>query len=307
MPSHDSFFKRLLRAFFPDLVRLVLPEMARQLDFRHMTFLAKELLTGTGAKREADLLVRLPLLAGDAQLLLVHVEIESRAGRRIVERLRQYRRRIEATYDLDVISIVVTLRRGDPGVHVRSLPGVTAGPGLGSSYVAFGLAGCDAATYLRKPEPLAWALAALMAPGELGRVGLKTACLRRIAGASMPSDARDLLVDCVATYLKLTPEEISQYPILDTDGKNREASTMEMSWGDRLRQEGRRLGRREGMEQGARRVLIRLLGQRFGELPESVRHRIEEIDSVERLTRLAERVLTARSLEELGLTPRTDA
>jgi hypothetical protein len=43
MPSHDSFFKRLLRAFFPDLVWLVLPETARQLDFRHSTFLDKEL------------------------------------------------------------------------------------------------------------------------------------------------------------------------------------------------------------------------------------------------------------------------
>jgi hypothetical protein len=303
MPSHDSFFKRLLRAFFPDLLRLVLPETARQLDFRHLTFLDKELLTGAGARREADLLVRLPLLSGDSQLLLVHVEIESRASRRIGERLRQYRRRIEATYDLDVVSIVVTLRGEEPGVHIRSLPGVTAGPGLGSSYVAFGLAGCDATTYLRKPQPLAWALAALMDPGELGRIGLKMACLRRIAAAGIPSNARDLLVDCVATYLNLTPAEISEYAILDTDGKNREARTMEMSWGDRLRQEGRR----EGMEQGARRVLIRLLGQRFGKLPENVRRRIEEIDSVERLTRLSERVLTARSLEDVGLTPRTDS
>ena len=70
---------------------------------------------------------------------------------------------------------------------------------------------------------------------------------------------------------------------------------------------GRKEGRREGLEQGARRVLLRLLGQRFGQLPDSVRRRVAEIDSVERLTRLAERVLTASSLEDVGLTPRSDS
>ena len=77
----------------------------------------------------------------------------------------------------------------------------------------------------------------------------------------------------------------------------------EMSWGDRLRAEGQR----QGMEQGARKVLLRLLGQRFGRLPVTVRRRIEEIDSVDRLIRLAEKVLTARSLDDLGLAPRSDA
>jgi len=35
-------------------------------------------------------------------------------------------------------------------------------PGFG--YVSFGLAGCEAADYLARPEPLAWALAAVMDP-----------------------------------------------------------------------------------------------------------------------------------------------
>jgi hypothetical protein len=78
----------------------------------------------------------------------------------------------------------------------------------------------------------------------------------------------------------------------------------EMSWGDRLRAEGWREGQREGMEQGARKVVLRLLGQRFGRVPVSVRRRVEEIDSVDSLIRLAERVMTARSLEDLGLAPR---
>lgn len=184
---------------------------------------------------------------------------------------------------------------------------MTTGPGLGSQYVAFGLSGCDAAAYLARPEPLAWALAALMNRGKLTRAELKAACLRRIAEARLPEDSRILLVDCVATYLELTPAEISEYATLNPEGGNPAMRVMEMSWGDRLRAEGRKEGRREGMEHGARKVLLRLLAQRFGRLPVGVRRQVEEIDSVDRLTRLAGRVLKARSLEDLGLAPRPDA
>ncbi|MEA2602655.1 MAG: hypothetical protein QOF89_3647 [Acidobacteriota bacterium] len=70
-------------------------------------------------------------------------------------------------------------------------------------------------------------------------------------------------------------------------------------------EEGRREGMQEGVEagaqQGARQVLLHQLGKRFGPLPETVRRRIEAISSLDRLTELAERVLSAHSLEEMGL------
>lgn len=48
-------------------------------------------------------------------------------------------------------------------------------------------------------------------------------------------------------------------------------------------------------------LLLVLLTERFGPLPESARRQVEEIGSFQRLTRLAKRVLTAGSLEEMGL------
>jgi len=60
----------------------------------------------------------------------------------------------------------------------------------------------------------------------------------------------------------------------------------------------------KGLQQGLRalrKVLLSLLEQRFGPLPEETRARIEAISSLERLTRLSERVLTARSLAALRL------
>ena len=80
---------------------------------------------------------------------------------------------------------------------------------------------------------------------------------------------------------------------------------MAMTWSETQqavgREEGRREGHRAGMEKGAHQVLLHLLGKRFGPLPEKVRQRVETINSLDRLTELAERVLSARSLEEMGL------
>jgi len=92
---------------------------------------------------------------------------------------------------------------------------------------------------------------------------------------------------------------------------------MAMTWSETQRamgrEEGLETGRREGMEKGlekgmeqgaqtgAKQVLLHQLGKRFGPLPETVRRRVEAIDSLDLLTRLAERLLSAHSLEEMGL------
>jgi predicted transposase YdaD len=82
-----------------------------------------------------------------------------------------------------------------------------------------------------------------------------------------------------------------------------------MTWSETQQAVGWEKGRREGMQkgvevgaqQGARQVLLHQLGKRFGPLPETVRRRVEAIDSLDLLTRLAERLLSAHSLEEMGL------
>lgn len=55
-----------------------------------------------------------------------------------------------------------------------------------------------------------------------------------------------------------------------------------------------------GVQQGWRAALQRLLEARFGPLSTEVRERLEGLDS-ERLEALTVPVLTARSLQELGL------
>jgi hypothetical protein len=206
-------------------------------------------------------------------------------------------------------SVPLRKEHAPAGVHVRALEDSLLGIGLVDfTYVAFGLAGCAAGEYLERPEPLAWALAALMRRGSLSRPELKLACLRRIAAADL-SDARRLcLVNCIEAYLELNSKEAAEYARLCTVRENREVKKMAMTWSERLEAKGMEKGIEKGVEKGMekglralKRVLLSLLEERFGPLPDETRERVEAISSLERLTRLSQRVLTARSLAALRL------
>ncbi|HVR97804.1 MAG TPA: Rpn family recombination-promoting nuclease/putative transposase [Thermoanaerobaculia bacterium] len=62
-------------------------------------------------------------------------------------------------------------------------------------------------------------------------------------------------------------------------------------------QKGQRTGRVEGMRQ----MLLRLIRRRFGPVPKKVQQRVAAISSQEELERLADRVLVATTLEEMGI------
>jgi putative YhgA-like transposase len=297
MPRHDSVFKKLLEDFLADLLRLAVPDLAGRLDLTNPVFLKQEFITIQGQQKLVDLLAKVPVLGADGGLLLLHVEVEARASAEMAWRLWRYRNHIQAAHDTRVVTIVLYLDRGQAGVRVRALEDDLFDMGfVDFTYIAFGLAGCAAGEYLARPEPLAWALAALMRRGSLTRPELKLACLRRIAAADL-SDARRLrLVNCVDAYLELNSEEEAQYARLCTVRENREVKKMAMTWSERLEAKGMEKGL-----QALKRVLLRLLEQRFGPLPEETRERVEAISSLDRLTRLSERVLTARSLAALRL------
>ena len=57
----------------------------------------------------------------------------------------------------------------------------------------------------------------------------------------------------------------------------------------------------DGIQQGKRSILIRLLAAKFGELPQSVTDQIQGMTAEEELDQLGVSILTANSLEEMGL------
>ncbi|HSS76619.1 MAG TPA: hypothetical protein VLV54_07710 [Thermoanaerobaculia bacterium] len=204
--QHDKIFKQLLHAYLDDFLCLVVPEIVDRLDLSSPEFLDKELFAGGphGRRRELDLLVRVRTVNG--RPLLIHVEIEARAKPGMEERLWLYRNQIQARYEIQVLTIVLYLKRGRPGVCLKARQSGLGPDFPGFRYVSFGLTGCRAADYLARPEPLAWAFAAVMDPGPLSRAELKMACLRRVARLRGRSDSF-LLVNCVENYLEsLVPQ-----------------------------------------------------------------------------------------------------
>jgi hypothetical protein len=183
------------------------------------------------------------------------------------------------------------LRGGQGDVREERLAGDLAGPGLMDfNYLSFGLSHCRAVEYLKKPQPLAWALASLMDRRPWSRAQLKMNSLARIAEAPLKETDRRVLVNCVETYLELSPGEAEEFRLLAIP-ETRRTNTMlyEMTWEDKM------------MGAGARQVVLGLLEDRFGPVPEEVRARIERIRSVERLTRLAQKAAKAKSLKSLRL------
>ena len=60
-------------------------------------------------------------------------------------------------------------------------------------------------------------------------------------------------------------------------------------------------GRKQGRLEGTHEYLLHQIQRRFGPLPEEQRRRFEAITSPARLKRLADKILTASSLDEMGL------
>jgi len=300
---HDQLFKDLIGTFLPDFLGLVAPAPAARLDLSRWKLLDKETFTDwpEGRRRELDLLAEVAL-QGEDGTALVHVEIEARSRPGLGLRLAGYYMQLCLRHGRPVVPIVLCLRRGRAGVSVEQVSDTRLGPEIACfRYYAFGLAGCRAEDYLAREEPLAWALAALMQPAALRPAEHKLACLRRIAAARLDDLPRFLLVNCVETYLQLEGRDAAELKALEADSGDEEVRTMRKTWAEQLEEKGMEKGVEKGIEKGGRQMLLRLLGARFGPLTEEVRRRVEAIRSVERLNEMAEQILVARSLEEMGL------
>ena len=315
MTSHDQLVKEILRAFFSDFLVLVLPGVAKRLKLEKQDFLDKELFTDwpRGKRREVDLLARVPVRGTGKSPVLVHVEIESRARAGMDVRMWGYQMQIRLRHCLPVVSVVLILRGGPAGLHREMRTERFAGLyTAGFCYRAFGLSRCQAEDYLSRPEPLAWALAALMRPGRLSRAELKLACLRRIAAAGLRGNQSFLLVNFVETYLQLTGPQAKDFDRLRQQVENQEVVAVRMTWAEQMKAEGLEKGLAEGRTEGRaegraeaiealRNIVLLQLEQRFGAVPKTAQRKLKKISALEPLTHLAQRVFVANSLKELGL------
>lgn len=299
--SHDQLFKQLLQSFFYDFLSLFLPDLAVAVDPDSITFEPAEVFTDIpeGEQRTADLVARVRTLEGTPELILVHTEVERRRGPEFADRMWEYNVLLQLREKLPVLSVAVQLRSGTPGLSLETYRQTLFGVTYRSlEYWQVGLRDLEATAYAHAVPVLAAALSALMQPGSEERGMLKFTLAQRIAASGLDEARVFLLLNIVETYLDLSEAEHAAYQALLATEGGAAVEILEETWADRKMREGREQGIVQGIVEGQRALLRRLVLTRFGTVPEQLEQRIAHADSAA-LEVLQDRVVVARDLDEV--------
>jgi hypothetical protein len=294
MMSHDQLFKDLLQAFFREFLELFFPTVAARLDFAQVTFSMQETFTDipTGEKRTADLVAKVTTLEGAPELILVHIEIQADHRSSFPARMSEYYMLFRLRHQLPVLPIVIYLSPGAGGLtqetHTEIVFDRTV---LRFTYDAVGLPDMEADEYLDRDNPLAPALSVLMRSGPAGRLAQKLQALRRVLSSEVDEARKSLLVNIIQTYAPLEATEEAEVDALIEAETRKEIDAMLMTWEDKV------IAR--GVVKTKRATLIRQLRHKFGELPEDLEARIQKIEADDELEALLDRVIDAKSLDEM--------
>jgi len=182
--------RHLIRSFFADYLRIFEPEAAAgmwldRIAFNRMTLDGVGLLAEVPSRRRE----------GGTVSVLVQIEPEALPSSAAADRIRRSLQNLRIPWGAPVLASLLYLRGGRPGAHLKA--GAVAEVGgvemVRIWYTVFSLAATRAESYLNRPEPLAWALAAWMRPTERSADEHRRACLERIAAAALDEKRRVLL------------------------------------------------------------------------------------------------------------------
>jgi DNA-binding SARP family transcriptional activator len=136
------------------------------------------------------------------------------------------------------------------------------------------------------------ALSALMRLPADRRAELYAEGLKRIASSGENDYRRFLLVECLEAYAELDDSQKERLQaLLQTDPYQEVESLMKTTY---------ERGIEQGIEQGERRLTLRLMQAKFGPLSPKVKQQVEAL-SPEALTQLQLELLKAKAIGELGL------
>ncbi len=311
--DHDQRFKEMLRAFFPDLLRLFFRPWDERFDLTAVEWVEQELLPDPpdGERHVLDLVARAPATvpldpdrpdAPQPWLALVHVEIESPdRTTRLTPRLPGYYRHLRERHGLPVLPLVVYLNVGLDGIGVDEVnEGIVDFLPNTFRYFYVGLPALDAEQYLADGNPLGVALTALMniVPGRELAVGSEA--LRRIGEAAVTDQQRYLLGECVQAYLPVRDEDARRLRDIILSNATGRVSAVNKTLTDLAKD----AGREEGLALGRRATMLELLeaqlDTQFGPPEGETLAKLREMPD-EQLKRLAVALPKAKTLADLGL------
>jgi hypothetical protein len=118
--------------------------------------------------------------------------------------------------------------------------------------------------------------------------------LLAVCGAPFDPEEAQVYASYILETTQLSAERCEKLfvEILGRDGERPMKTTA-----DKLREEGKELGRSEGLSQGQARVLLALLRRRFGTLTDAQQDRITTATS-DQLEAIALRILDAKTIDE---------
>lgn len=306
---HDPRFKRLLQEFFAEFFWLFFPDWAERFDFDSVEWLDKELVSDSleGESRYVDVVAKLatrqPLpgpdgRSADSWLAVIHVEIE--AADKVAslrQRMFYYYEPLRRRHGLPVLPIGLYLRVGLEGIGWDAYQEYFWEHELiRFRYPYVGLPALDAELYVRQDNWLGVALAALMRVSKERKMQLAAEALERLVHCPENSYRKELLCECVSAYLPIDEQERRQFEEMVRNHPDAGVQAMELGLLDHVEQRGVQKGKLEGQ----REMLRGQLEARFGALSPAIIARLQSWPG-DRLTELGRALLSASSLEELGL------
>lgn len=295
--DHDQLAKTLLQRLFQPFLTLFWPEWAAHLDLGQVEFLPAESFVRPprGRRKYPDIVAKVGLLGGGTAVLVIHLEIQERRDPTLPARMHRYYGVLRDRFRCPVLPIALLFhgQRGAAGIGKAIYVEET----LGEEYLRFTyhqivVPRLKAEDYLAQENPVGLALAARMRRGrELTGGDLVLTVLGKLVDSALSDEDLLIIWDFVRSYVRLTDEE---------EMKVNETIEREQKRGRRQRLTWSQQERIKGYTES----LTLLLTQKFGPLPEGVQARIGTL-SLEDLRTVLTQVLSAQSLEDLGLADRS--
>ncbi len=281
--DYDSAWKDVLEQFFQAGMELCFPAIARQIDWsRGVEFLDKEfqkiLPAAAVGRRTVDKLAKVWCRDGQAEWVLVHVEVQAQRKAHFEQRLFERYCRIRERFDRDGVSVAILAdgdRRWRPQAYTRALWGCRVTfefPTVKLLDLAADprLQGCDnpfAVVILAQVQ-------ALRSQGAMPqRQRWKWELVRALYDRNYPKrKVQDLFrfIDWVMALPEKLAKQFDQ-KLIDYEREKR------MPYVTSIERRGRAEGRAEGRRQTLRETILDTLEARFGDVPYDLREKIRAI------------------------------
>jgi len=255
-----------------------------------LQFLDKELILNFAGQelRITDMVAEVATWDGMAETIIVHLEVEGRDKVTLPQRMSEYYALLRIFRRKPVLPLALVLLPNAGGLDWQSYQESIFGHAiLHFRYGQVGIRDLSSRQYLAENSPVAAALTVLMAPAGESPALLKLEALQKVVESDLSDGDKLFLFEFMNTYAPSSELSDPREAIME------KLRDVEMTWGERLRSEGKL--------EGERTMLLRLLTLMFGEVPPLVLERIHAINDEATLAQLAQQLVKIQSLDELVL------